>query len=1363
MAVEPPSVEILPWLKSLPAAPEYHPTLSEFQDPIAYILKIEKEASAYGICKIVPPLPAAPKKTAFANLNKSFAARLPNSSTSPSPNPSPNSNSKRSPMFSTRHQQIGFCPRRPRPVQKPVWQSGDCYTLTQFEAKAKLFELSYLSKSAPAAAAAAAAASGASSLKKKKKKHMNRQKKSSKLSSSSLSALELETLYWKACADKPFSVEYANDIPGSGFPPIGSTTGKRWREEEEASNVGETAWNMRGVSRAKGSLLRFMKEEIPGVTSPMVYVAMMFSWFAWHVEDHELHSLNYLHLGAGKTWYGVPRDAALAFEDIVRIHGYCGEVNPLMTFTILGEKTTVMSPEVLIDAGIPCCRLVQNAGEFVVTFPGSYHCGFSHGFNVGEAANIATPGWLRVAKEAAIRRASTNYPPMVSHYQLLYALALSLCSRMPMCGNNEPRSSRLKDKIRGEGELMIKKTFVQSVVETNGLLSSLLEKGSSCIVLPHNTSDSPLSSNLLVRSQVKVKPRLSLGLCSREEALKASRALPSDDVMLDRNTGMKHLSGFGSLKGNSVAVYHRKKHTATSNNKSVTTEVASSMLELRNLKEEKESNLEADGLLDQGLLSCVTCGILSFACVAVVEPREAAARYLTSAGCCSLIDQGFCSGEITDVAHDTKLLGGNGCLGRIDGDVKERLVEDMDHSSRYSTYVSDPIEVGSEISEQNGISALDLLASAYGDESSDSDDERLPNEMSVCTHESYGKDFLVSYKLDNDRVATKQPDLWFGKVPFAEVEQELVGAKCHNVVPAENSRCTTSNDPNNLRSEIAGDRCLLKLESSRCYKPEHKNSLVLHSIMDGGQAPTSSNSIWPLEGPIHSSSKDLGSSYHTPGTHCGHGTNMKMQDATPSSDDFSVSVAPCYGIDVPCENSNGAAHLISYHSDMKKAAVAAMQRSDKDSSRMHVFCLQHAMEVEKKLCSIGGVHIMLLCHPDYPKIEAEAKALAEELGISYAWNKIDFREAAEKDHEKIQAALKDEESIPTNSDWAVKLGINLYYSASLSKSPLYSKQMPYNAVIYKSFSCSSPNSSAGKTKNSGRKPGRQKKIVVAGKWCGKVWMSNQVHPYLAQRKDAQDEEEEEGPFMRGGITNPNSVIGSESKGSSTNDSSSTSIEPKKRKKKPMQKSNEKRQRLNQSNNLLKAIEDDDKISQKNKGRILRSSHRLKHKDETDGGPSSRLRKRPMKSDETKIVKPSFKKPNESRTKGGQPPKSNDDEGEYTCDIDGCSLSFGTKQELSLHKRDICPVKGCGKKLFSHKYMMQHRKVHMDDRPLECPWKGCKMTFKWAWARTEHIRVHTGDRPYICREPGCGQTFRFVSDFSRHKRKTNHSAKKLRRS
>lgn len=30
-----------------------------------------------------------------------------------------------------------------------------------------------------------------------------------------------------------------------------------------------------------------------------------------------------------------------------------------VTFTMLSEKTTVMSPEVLVGAGIPCCRCVQ--------------------------------------------------------------------------------------------------------------------------------------------------------------------------------------------------------------------------------------------------------------------------------------------------------------------------------------------------------------------------------------------------------------------------------------------------------------------------------------------------------------------------------------------------------------------------------------------------------------------------------------------------------------------------------------------------------------------------------------------------------------------------------------------------------------------------------------------------------------------------------------------------------------------------------------------------------------------------------------------------------------------------------------------
>jgi hypothetical protein len=140
-----------------------------------------------------------------------------------------------------------------------------------------------------------------------------------------------------------------------------------------------------------------------------------------------------------------------------------------------------------------------------------------------------------------------------------------------------------------------------------------------------------------------------------------------------------------------------------------------------------------------------------------------------------------------------------------------------------------------------------------------------------------------------------------------------------------------------------------------------------------------------------------------------------------------------------------------------------------------------------------------------------------------------------------------------------------------------------------------------------------------------------------------------------------------------------------------------------------------------------------------------------KTDDEKPVRKKVSKPSGVSL----PPKNKNTKESHRCDLEGCRMSFKTKAELMLHKRNRCPHEGCGKRFSSHKYAMLHQRVHDDDRPLKCPWKGCSMSFKWAWARTEHIRVHTGERPYKCKVEGCGLSFRFVSDFSRHRRKTGH--------
>ncbi|XP_019162632.1 PREDICTED: lysine-specific demethylase JMJ706-like [Ipomoea nil] len=241
----------------------------------------------------------------------------------------------------------------------------------------------------------------------------------------SLPPAYLEKEFWHeiACGNTD-SVEYACDVDGSAF------------SSSPGDNLAKSKWNMKRFSRLPKSVLRLLEKAIPGVTEPMLYIGMLFSMFAWHVEDHYLYSINYHHCGASKTWYGIPGHAAVDFERVVREYVYTNGI--LSTdgedgaFDVLLGKTTMFPPNILLEHDVPVYKAVQKPGEFVITFPRAYHAGFSHGFNCGEAVNFAIGDWFPMGLIACRRYALLSRTPLLPHEELLCKEAMLLSENLKL-------------------------------------------------------------------------------------------------------------------------------------------------------------------------------------------------------------------------------------------------------------------------------------------------------------------------------------------------------------------------------------------------------------------------------------------------------------------------------------------------------------------------------------------------------------------------------------------------------------------------------------------------------------------------------------------------------------------------------------------------------------------------------------------------------------------------------------------------------------------------------------------------------------------------------------------------------------------
>lgn len=188
---------------------------------------------------------------------------------------------------------------------------------------------------------------------------------------------DLERKYWKNLTF--VSPMYGADVSGSIY-------------DEDIKE-----WNIGRLN----TLLDMVEQEcgivIDGVNTPYLYFGMWKTTFAWHTEDMDLYSINYLHFGQPKSWYTVPPEHGKRLERLAQGF-FPGSSQGCDAF--LRHKMTLISPSILKKYGIPFDRITQNEGEFMITFPYGYHAGFNHGFNCAESTNFATLRWVDYGKMA---------------------------------------------------------------------------------------------------------------------------------------------------------------------------------------------------------------------------------------------------------------------------------------------------------------------------------------------------------------------------------------------------------------------------------------------------------------------------------------------------------------------------------------------------------------------------------------------------------------------------------------------------------------------------------------------------------------------------------------------------------------------------------------------------------------------------------------------------------------------------------------------------------------------------------------------------------------------------------------------------
>lgn len=399
-------------------APVFYPTEEEFEDTLKYISSIRSKAEQYGICRLVPPpswKPPCPLKEKNIWESSTFVTRVQRVDKLQNRD----SMTKVSKLQNQTRKKRRKCARMAVEcgsdngtlsetadtgffvAENFGFEPGPEFTLSKFQKYADDFKMQYFMRKGNITDV-----QGQMTM---CQEHWEP------------SVGNIEGEYWRIVekATEEIEVLYGADLEtgafGSGFPKKCSQGGSTLNDKYIKSG-----WNLNNFPRLPGSVLSYESGDISGVLVPWLYIGMCFSSFCWHVEDHHLYSLNYMHWGAPKMWYGVPGKDASKLEEAMRkrLPDLFDEQPDL-----LHKLVTQLSPNLLKSEGVPVYRCTQNAGEFVLTFPRAYHSGFNCGFNCAEAVNVAPVDWLPHGQIAIELYREQRRRTSISHDKLLLGAA----------------------------------------------------------------------------------------------------------------------------------------------------------------------------------------------------------------------------------------------------------------------------------------------------------------------------------------------------------------------------------------------------------------------------------------------------------------------------------------------------------------------------------------------------------------------------------------------------------------------------------------------------------------------------------------------------------------------------------------------------------------------------------------------------------------------------------------------------------------------------------------------------------------------------------------------------------------------------